>query len=206
MNTIGDYTAAEVAAMDPETFNDAKERGFSKLPTSPLPEGVESPLADPLPRPAAAGLTLGNSVPEAPAQPSPNVWATRKAAKGTDFTCPSGQTCRLHKIEPEALLRLGILDKVTRLEGLASELVERAEGQPPAAATLPSREDLEDLLSTINAFTLAAVAEPRLYADDDTEAPEDGIRVSEIDLEDRMAIMEYAMRGIKSLDRFRHAR
>jgi hypothetical protein len=155
---------------------------------------------------AAAGIPVANSVPDPAPQPSRTAWADRKAANSLDFTCPSGQLCRLRKVTPEELLRQGILDKVTRLEGLADDLVNLSEGVPPEKQKMPSTEDFASLLETINTFVRLAVAEPIIYADDDENLPEDGVRVSDIDLEDRLAIMEFALRGVRSLDRFRHPR
>lgn len=193
-NTIGDYSAGEIAAMGADDFKAAQARGFKR---------EAEPVADD--RPAAAGLSLGSAVPKDVTQPSGNVWASKKVAT-EDFTCPSGQTCRLRAVKPEELLAAGILDRVTRLEGLAGELVDQAEGQPPAKAKMPSQEDFALLLDTINMVVPMAVAEPRVYRDDDSDAPDDAIRVSDLDLEDRMAIMEKSLSKIKMMDNFRHPR
>lgn len=207
-NTIGDYTAAEVAAMDAETFKAAQARGFKKdQPVTPedvaaayasartdLPEHVTG-------RPAAAGVTLGSSVP----QPSGNVWASKRAT-GEDFTCPSGQTCKLRPLAPERLLEHGILDQVSRLEGIAASLVDTAEGAPPSAQHMPTAEEFGALLKLINTVVPLAVVEPQVYADDASDAPDGAIRVSDIDLEDRMAILEKSLSGVKALDSFRKPR
>lgn len=182
------YTAIEMQAMSLEELNAAAARGWQK------PDDED--------RPAYAGIPLGSSVPEPTSQPSADVWSRRKS-EGTDFTCPSGQTCKLRKVQPEDALRAGILDRITRLDGLAADLVARAEGAPPEPNKLPSGDDIAVLLETINSLTLLAVAEPKIYADDDSDAPEGAIRISDIELEDRMAIMEKALEGLKSLDRFR---
>jgi hypothetical protein len=151
--------------------------------------------------------------PAAPVVPDGNVWSSKKAGNSLDFTCPSGQTCRLRKLTPERLLESGMLDRISRLEGLASELVDRAEGQPPVRK-MPSREDLAMLLETINVVIPLAVEEPQVWADSATEAeitaagadPANVIRCSDIDLDDRMAILEESLKGIRALDRFRNPR
>jgi hypothetical protein len=214
-NTIGDYTAAEVAAMSPDQFLAAQADGFRKMPRE-----EDGSLQQPVTQADVAALyasarnelqehVTGRPVAAAPPapQPSGNVWASQMTS-GEDFVCPSGQTCRLRKVSPEALLRAGILDRVTRLDGLAAQLVATAEGQPPTKAQMPSTEDLELLLSTINLVVPMALIEPQVWADD-AEVPdgvETVIRVSDIDLEDRMAIMEKALGSLRGLDSFRNAR
>lgn len=148
-------------------------------------------------------INLGSSAPRPAPQPSKNVWGSKRPKP---FVCPSGQTCLLRRLEPERLMEAGLLDRVTRLEGLANELVQTAEGQPPSKRGLPSTEDFQKLLEVINLIVPLAVVEPKLYAEDDSEAPEGAIYVTDVDLEDRMAIMEEALKGLRALDRFRHPR
>jgi hypothetical protein len=180
------YTQLELQAMTLEEFNAARTAGFYR----PEHRAVEE-----------------SSVPPA-VQPSANVWASRAGStKGRDFVCPSGQTCKMRPLEPQQLLQAGMLDKVSRLEGLADTLVKDAEGVPPEKQQIPSREDLALLLETIDQLVLLAVVEPKLYSDDlpDADVPSGGIRIGDVDLVDRMAIMEESMKGVKALDRFRHA-
>lgn len=198
---MGDYTIAEIRAMSAADLVAAQERSFKK----PL---VSSPLAGPIEvARAAAGIPVGSSVPERDAQPADdgNVWARNKTG-GEEFTCPSGQKCRLRPLNIEQLMMEGVLDQVTRLEGLAQHLVNLSSGQPPEKQQMPSKEDFGKLLSLINVITPLAVAEPRVYADDDPSAPEDAIHVSDIELMDRVAIMEHALSKLKALDKFRHPR
>lgn len=202
-NTIGDYSAAEIAAMNASEFNEAKERGF-KRPLIAAPGAVEELVGlGQYDRPAAAGLSVGSSVPTPGAQPSgANVWARNKTGD-REFTCPSGQTCRLKPLSIEQLMMEGILDQVTRLEGLAQELIDRAQGLPPEKQSMPSREDFAKLLHLINIIVPLAVAQPVVYKDDDQAAPADAIRVGDIDIMDRVAILNEALSGLKKLDNFR---
>lgn len=191
------YEQHELIAMSREDFAVAASNNFER----------PDPQAD---RPAAAGVSLGSSVPVSDAQPSANAWAKQKSSGARDFTAPSGQICQLRKVTPEMLIAVGILDRVTRLEGLADALVQKAEGQPPAAAKVPTRAEFEDLLEVINIIVPLAVLQPKIWADDE-KLPEgmsetDAVRVSDIDLEDRVSIMEEALKGLKALDRFRHTR
>lgn len=184
----GEYSEQELTEMDAAAFAAAKERGWRK-PVAQRPDDQQ------------------NLSSAAPAASSGNVWAANRAAmrSGEDFVTPSGQKCRMRDLTPELLLPLGILDRVTRLEGIANQLIEQAEGMPPAPEHMPSREDLEILLETLNLLVPVAVLEPKVYPDDAEDAPADAIRVSDIDLMDRLAIMERSLRKIRALDRFRHA-
>lgn len=192
----GQYTDQEVARMTPDQLLEAANRGWLK-PTDP----ADAPV-----RPEYAGVP----VPQAP-QPSGDVWARRKRGGGGDvFTCPSGQTCRIQRLTPEGLLVAGILDDISSLEDLAQSLVDKAEGVPPekqSLSDLPDREDLARLLKVVNAIVPLALVEPKVLPDPAPGvAMEDGVLyASDIDLADRMAIMQESLKGIQNLARFRNA-
>lgn len=195
-NMVGDYTAEEVMAMSPLELSNASTAGFRK-------PAVASPLSAQL---QAAGVNLGSSVPERTAQEpdAGNVWAKRRAGDRV-FTCPSGQKCRLRPVQLEALMMEGILDQVTRLEGLAQELVARAQGLPPEKQEMPSREDFGQLLKVVNAIVPLAVADPEVFPEDfKGEIPPGGVTVADIDIMDRIAILNEALSGLQKLDNFRN--
>lgn len=181
----GAYNEKDLLAMSPEEIAAAAARGWNK------------PAADP----ADARPETTDRTP----QPSGDVWKRRKS--GADvFTCPSGQTCRLRSITPDKLLLTGILDRVNSLETLAAKLAHDAQGNPPVKETMPTREEFAELLSVINKVVPLAVAEPTVLPDPAPGEEEDGVLyVSDIDLDDRMAIMAEALKGIRALDRFRNA-
>jgi len=210
-STIGDYTAAELAEMPRADFLAAEARGFRRpnlVGGYPYVLDESHNEVGPKERPAAAGVPAGFPAPPLEAQPEPadDVWIRNRTEKGQDFTCPSGQRCQIQKLSPEALLAEGILDQVTRLEGLAQDLVDRAEGKPPQPDRLPSREDFEALLHVINVITPLAVLQPKVFRDDDPTAGPSAVRISDIELTDRIAIMNESLKGIKMLDGFRNAR
>ena len=202
MPGVGDYTEEEIRSMSTAELQRAQENGFSKPKINRLrPEEVRliaSPGAD------APVQVASYAVPQS-APGGRDVWK-RKKSGDEDFTCPSGQTCRLRPLQLEKLMMEGILDQVTRLEGLAQALINQAEGLPPEKQHMPTREEFSQLLSAINSIVPLAVAEPRVYADDDKDAPDDALRVSDIELMDRVAIMEKALGGLKKMDNFRNAR
>lgn len=190
--TESDYSLQELREMDREEFEAAQARGFRK----PVTE-ADVAAAYVTGRPAAAGVAV--------VKPASDVWSKRKKRTiGEDFVCPSGQKCRMRVLEPEELLEKGILDRVTRLDGLADNLVQVAEGAPPQKTTMPTPDEFRVLLDTINIVVTLAVAEPRVYQDDDDNAPDDAIRVSDVALDDRLAILNHALSGLKKLDNFRN--
>lgn len=205
MPGVGDYTEEEIRSMSVAEMTRAQENGFRKPIARLRPEEVHliaSPGAD-------AAVQVESWAPPSVTQPpvddsdGRNVWRRKKS--GGDFTCPSGQKCKLRPLQLEALMMEGILDQVTRLEGLAQELINRAEGLPPEKQKMPSREEFGDLLGLINKIVPMAVAEPRVYSDDYTDpVPENAIMVSDIDLMDRVAILNEALGGLKKMDNFRY--
>ncbi len=207
---LGDYTAVELSQMTPADFAAAQQRGFTKpLVSSPLADvqaaqDARTALAEL--QSQAAGIQIGSSVPGRNTQPQDgaNVWGSK--ASGEELTVPSGQKCRMRPLQLEQLLLEGILDHVTRLDGLAQTLVNQAEGLPPEKQQMPTAEDFATLLNLVNKITRLAVAEPPVFEDNDPTAPAGAIRVSDIDLMDRIAILEHALKGVKGLDNFRNAR
>lgn len=194
MPDIGDYTAAELREMSREDFEAAQAREFAKPGAAP----AEATLSE------RGEISLGSSVKP---RPAPNVWASKLSSTSYEFTVPSGQTCRLRRLAPEKLLEAGILDKIGILESLADKLVSKSNGEPPVANTVPTSEEFALLLETINLVVPMVVIEPVVYADSAVVADgEEVIRVSDIDLDDRMAILEESVKGITKLSSFRQPR
>jgi hypothetical protein len=201
---IGEYTPAELSAMLPDELIAAQARGFTK-PLVAAPGAPERPAAAVAKSPSSAPDPLKQALAAAQQPPaSENVWKSRRS--GSVFVVPSGQKCLLRELQVEQLLLEGILDQVTRLDGLAQELVNLAQGLPPEKQKLPSKEDFSTLLNLVNKVTLMAVVEPHVHADDSMDfVPQDSVAISDIDLMDRIAILEHALKGVKGLDNFRNA-
>lgn len=181
----GDYSDDDIRKMTTVEFQEAKARNWRKT--------EEEPVHRPAPTATAPPGEYGSS------------WGSGGAGE-YDFVTPSGERCRMRSLQVEVLLEAGILDQVSRLEGLADSLIQSAEGNPPTAKRLPSREEFAELLHVINTLTQLAVVKPHVHADDEKEpVPEGSIAVSWISLEDRSAIMERALRDLRALDRFRNA-
>ena len=201
------YTQDELRDMSREDFERAAANNFDRRSTETArttESEAEFSIGASVMSATPVQINLGSAAPKP--EPRADVWTSKKKDKSYGFTCPSGQTCRLRPLEPQALLEKGLLDQITRLEGLAASLVDKAEGNPPAAKRMPTREELASVLEVLNLVVPLAVAEPVVL-----EIPEagqdrhpDGIYADDIDLEDRMAILEESLKGLKSLDRFRN--
>jgi len=143
------------------------------------------------------------SRPSAPqARPAAEVWAVQDF----DFICPSGALCRMQKVPVEELLRRGIIDQVTRLPGITQELIDKAEGLPPARVEeMPDADTVNVMVDLVNVIVPLAVIRPQVHM-----IPDEGamkipglIYVDSIDLEDRLAIMNRALQGVGTFDSFR---
>jgi hypothetical protein len=149
---------------------------------------------------------------DAAARYSPTSWGSSEF----DFVTPSGQMCRLRKIPEIELLEAGILDKITRLPGLAQQLVDRASGIAPTPemdlkVISENRETLEALLEIVDKLTVLAVIKPTIHAvpvaDETGEIKgrnPDWIYIDSVDLMDRIAIMNRSLAGLKAMDSFRN--
>ncbi len=149
-----------------------------------------------------------------------NKYAVTSWAGGTrDLEVPSGQMCLVRKSSVQALMAAGVihdLDGLSKLVG--TELVAPAEGKRPTKKAL-SEEDaaksiladpkkFEDLMTLLDKVTCHVVLQPRIErTPNDVTRREDGhIYADMVDLEDKMAIFQYATGGIKELETFRDKR
>ena len=135
------------------------------------------------------------------ARPASEVWGSDASY---DFTAPSGATCRLRKLAPEKLIETGLLDKLTRLPGLAQGLIDKAEGKPPVKAQ-DEMAGIKAVLEILQELLPIVVVEPQVYRDpaEGEEKVMGRIYVSSIDLNDRLAIMNEITKGVTAMDSFR---
>lgn len=158
-------------------------------------------------RPRGEHVQLVNSVPNAEGKPFDQYAPTTWGAGEYDFVVPSGQRCRLRKMQVEELAKRGILDKVTRLPGLTETVIQKAEGQPPEkVAEMPSAETIKTVTDLVNELIPLVVIAPVISpipAENEERTP-GRIYVDSIDIEDRIAILNRAIGGLKNLDTFRN--
>jgi hypothetical protein len=169
-------------------------------------------------REGAAGEAVSANIAdneERTALPSPSAPQVRPAAEvwGSnefDFVCPSGARCRMRKLMPEKLLESGILDQLTSLPGYVAEVVDKAEGQPPKKDDEVNPKDITSVLEVLEKLIPMVVVEPGVSpvpVPDETghvpERREGRIYTDSIELQDRIAIMERAVKGVRRLEPFR---
>ena len=152
--------------------------------------------------------TVSNSVPQtAKAEQSDPYAVTSWGETEYDFITPSGQRCRLKKLDLAELAETGILDQVTRLPGVTADLVEKSSGQPPSAKPdddMPDRETIKTVVELVNILVPLIVVKPQIFpiVEDEDRVP-GRIYVDSIEITDRIAIMERALGGLVKLDSFR---
>jgi len=181
------YNTQELQAMSQEELKAAQANGFRKVAGSPV--AAPSPTAPSQVRPAA------------------EVWGSNEF----DFVCPSGARCRMRKLMPEKLLESGILDQLTALPGYVAEVVDKAEGQPPKKTDDIQAKDITSVLEVLEKLIPMVVVEPQVFPvpvspGEGKPAPErevGRIYTDSIELQDRIAIMERAVKGVRALEPFR---
>lgn len=164
----------------------------------PSVEELEAALAE-----ARAASTQTNI----PTQPVTDPYAAQMwGSNEYDFRCPSGQLCRLQKVDVGKLAESGILDRVTRLPGLAAALVEKSSGQPPVAPdAMPDKETIAAVMEVLLILIPQVVVKPEIHEiPAEGEEREEGlIYVDSIDTLDQIAIMEKVMAPLAKMDAFR---
>jgi hypothetical protein len=188
------YTTQELLEMTLEEHAAARANGFVKpeLPASEAP-GYQAMGAD-TPTPSQG----------VPVQASNPYAATSWGSNFYDFRVPSGQLCQMRKLQPEELAEKGILDKITRLPALAQEQIDQAEGKPPTL-TKAEADALPELLSVLSLLLPLVVVQPELWPEpaEGEERVAGRVYVRDVELADRIAIMERALEGVAKMDNFR---
>lgn len=194
------YTTAELQAMTPEELSTAQARGFVKPPPVVTADLTGDHLVVPENEQKMGEAIFGPdySGPSMPSKYAITTWGSDLY----DFRVPSGQLCQMRKLRPEKLIETGLLDKITRLPGLVEVEVRKAEGLPPQAA-IPDAEQLKQVVAVVNPLMSLVVVQPQVCADDVDPLPQGAIHVSDIELFDRIAIMNRATQGVAKLDNFR---
>jgi hypothetical protein len=127
----------------------------------------------------------------------------------TDLTVPSGQRCLVRRPGLEQLLREGVLFETDTLTTMVYENVEQVEkGKAPVPvdfeALMSDPEKFDSLMSTVDRITVAVVVKPRLERppNDITLRKEGVVYVDSVALEDKFAILDFALGGSRGLAGF----
>lgn len=166
------------------------------------------------PRKATPSLSAPIDPPAMPMPPedkyAPTAWSAEALDDGPqDFTVPSGQTCLVRRPGVERLLREGVLfesDTLTTLVHENLELVEK--GKPPVEVSMEELmsdpDKFEELMSTTDRIVAACVLKPSIERalNDPTNRKPGVIYTDMIALEDKFAILEFALGGSRGLAPF----
>lgn len=136
-----------------------------------------------------------------------------------DLECPSGQLCLVRRIDIMKLIADGTLDKTEMLTslvdqkhvskkakgGIASAKSQQMNSELAAMRMLKDPEKVAELMHTVNSVVCATVVKPELKMppEDDSERESSTIYIDQVDLNDRMFIMQYAFAGHRDVARFR---
>jgi hypothetical protein len=121
-----------------------------------------------------------------------------------EFTVPSGRKCLLRNADVKQLAAAGILDQVSRLQGLANDLVKQSQGQPPTKAT-SYEKSLLDLEAVMDKLVPLVVVKPVIWPTPPAEEDRVGGRVyvDSVPFTDKAAIMNKSLGALANFDSFR---
>ncbi len=124
---------------------------------------------------------------------------------GYDLELPSGRKCFMRDLGVKDVARAGILNQVTRLEGLADKLVRVGNGEPPKPEHELGEKDMIEMTELIEKIIPMAVIKPTI-----SPMPAEGeskvvgkIYPDSISLGDQIAILNRSLGELAKYDSFR---
>lgn len=194
------YSREELAAMDGHEYAAAAANGFNR------PEALKVPFRDSGNRPSVnleldpeLGPATQKSPPSSPPQ-DPYDWS---GTTEHEFTVPSGRKCLLKNADVKELAAAGILDKVTRLQGLADKLVKQSQGEPPEKEGDMGKSILQ-LEEVLDKLVPLVVIKPRLSPAVPMEERLKGrVYIDTVDFVDKVAIANHVLGALAKFDNFR---
>lgn len=149
---------------------------------------------------------------------TPRVWGKNKYQ---DLTVPSGELCRVRRaVGPDVLVKLGIMDQLDSLSAIVStDHVARVQGLPQLTdkqliEMATNSKAIDKFMGVMDRVVCHIVVEPRLTLPFTTIEGEDKwiplddrdpevLYVDDVDLQDRMFLLNYALSGVKEWESFR---
>lgn len=153
--------------------------------------------------------------PNAPLLPedpyAPSTWGSASTEDGPqDLIVPSGQKCLVRRPGVETLLREGVLFESDTLTTLVHENIERIEKGLPQKdvdmeAMLADPAKFAEVMNTTDRIVCAVVLKPAVMRapNDITNRKPSQIYTDMVALEDKFAILEFALGGTRALADFR---
>jgi len=142
----------------------------------------------------------------------------RKGDNTFDYTLPSGQTCRLRKLNMETIAELGLMDELDTFTGSiqvtpskkakgkgAKPLTEEEQGAEVMKKMLKNKDAFIKMLGTINKVVVSCVVEPRVHPEPQDGSPRDEelVYTDDIEFEDKMLIFQEVFEGMSKMESFR---
>lgn len=140
-------------------------------------------------------------------EPTDRYAATQWGTFDQEFEVPSGQLCRVRKLDFADVMGSGLMDKLNTLQGVVDKQVRKGEGQPPVdpMKMMTDRRTAVQFASLLNQVTCMVVTAPHVEMPPDDKAKrEDGVIYADtVGLADKMAIFQFAMGDLGKLESFR---
>lgn len=161
--------------------------------------------------------------------PSKNYTLGKSKKKGIDLELPSGETCLVRRPGPQTLIAAGVLDSFDSLTALVGAKLNEIDGKTEVSAsalqTLAGQQaNINAALGMVDKVVEFVVLEPKVLRpirrDDvtgqpfldsqgkevplsDQERDEKRLYTDDVDLADRMFILQFSVGGSADLERFR---
>lgn len=132
-----------------------------------------------------------------------------KSGGTTELEVPSGNVCLVRK--PDGMKAFMVNGKIPNslMPLVAAALDEKSsnDGELDMQAILADPEKMNDMMALIDSITVATVVEPVVHPvpSGDVGRNDDMLYVDEIDMEDKLMIMGFALGGVKDLETFRRS-
>lgn len=146
--------------------------------------------------------------PAAPAQEQADPYApTAWGNYDDELVMPSGQRCRVRKLDFQDVLDAGMLDKLNTLQGVVDKHVKKGEGEPPLdpMKLLRDKRTTGQFSKLIDDITVMCVTQPPLATPPAQfkDRKPGVVYVDTVGLLDKMEIFEHALGELNKLATFR---
>lgn len=124
-----------------------------------------------------------------------------------ELTMPSGQKCRVKKLDFEDVFAAGMMDRLNTLQGVVDKHTKKAEGQPPLDPTkmLADKRTARQMTSLMNEVVCMVVTAPKVVMPPEKmEERKAGVVYADtVGIVDKMEIFAFAMGDLSELESFR---
>lgn len=134
---------------------------------------------------------------------APTVWGQYDE----ELVCPSGQKCRVKKLDFTDVMASGMMDQLNTLSGVVDKHVKKAEGQPPidALKMMTDKRTAGQMKVLIDEVVCMVVTAPKVEMppEDFSDRVIGVVYADTIGIIDKMRVFELAMGDLSELEKFR---